>query len=108
MSMGSRRQTQVSETIAHLAADYFARQSNGTSLMTVTHANISPDLKNATIYLSVLPTAMEESALHFAKRSRTDFREYVKKNGRFKFLPHFDFELDYGEKNRQRIDKLTR
>ena len=106
--MASRRQIQVSEALAHFAGDYFARESNRESLITITHADVSPDLKNVKIFFSVLPESMENSALHFAKRSRTDFREYLKKHAVLKFLPNIDFELDYGEKNRQRIDDLTR
>lgn len=106
--MGSRRQTQVSEAIAHHAADFFARESNRESLITVTHADISPDLKNATVFFSVLPEKMEQSALQFAKRVRTDFREYLKAKNLLKFLPTVDFELDYGEKNRQSVDEALR
>lgn len=106
--MGSRRQTQVSEIIAHRAADFFARESNRRSLITVTRADISPDLKNVLIFLSVMPTSEETDVLHFAKRNRTEFREYLKKSTMLKTLPNIDFEIDYGEKNRQRIDDLTR
>lgn len=106
--MESRRQTQVSEIIAHRAADFFARESNRRSLITVTRADISPDLKNITIFLSVMPESEEEDVLHFAKRNRTDFREYLKKNETLSTIPNIDFEIDYGEKNRQRIDDLTR
>ena len=106
--MQSKRQTQVSEIIAHRAADFFARESNRRSLVTVTRSDISPDLKNITIFISVLPTEMEEDVLHFAKRNRTDFRQYLKDTTVLKMLPHVDFEIDYGEKNRQRIDDLTR
>ena len=106
--MPSKRQVQVSETLAHLAADYFARESNRESLITVTRADVSPDLKNVIIFVSVLPEHFEESVLHFARRSRTDFRDYVKKHAAMKFLPNIDFQIDYGEKNRQRIDDLTR
>lgn len=106
--MAGRRQVQVAEILAHLAADFFARESNGQSLVTVTRSDVSPDLKNVLIYISVLPETFEKAVLQFAKRSRSDFREYVKLHARLKFLPTFDFEIDYGEKNRQRIDDLTR
>ncbi len=99
---------QVGEKMAHLAADYFARESNRESLITVTRADVSPDLKNVIIFFSVLPETFEEKVLHFARRSRTDFREYIKDKARMKFLPNIDFQIDYGEKNRQRIDDLTR
>jgi ribosome-binding factor A len=106
--MASKRQIQVQETLAHLAADYFARESNRESLITITRADVSPDLKNIIIFLSVMPESYEENVLHFARRSRTDFRDYIKKHAAMKFLPNVDFEIDYGEKNRQRIDDLTR
>lgn len=106
--MPSRRQTQVSETIAHRAADFFARESNRQSLVTVTHADVSPDLKNVMIFFTVLPETKQEEVLHFAKRNRTEFRDYLKQHAMLKFLPNVDFEIDYGEKNRQRIDDLTR
>lgn len=106
--MASQRQTQVAETLARLAADYFARESNRESLITVTRADVSPDLKNVIIFFSVLPERYEEPALHFARRSRTDFRTFIKEKASLRYLPNIDFQIDYGEKNRQRIDDLTR
>jgi len=106
--MPSRRQIQVAETLAHLAADFFARESNGQSLVTVTRADVSPDLKNVTVFFTVIPEEFQDKALKFAKRNRTEFRDYVKSNSQMKFLPTFDFEVDFGELNRQRIDELTR
>ncbi|HEY4487293.1 MAG TPA: ribosome-binding factor A [Candidatus Paceibacterota bacterium] len=106
--MATKRRIQVGETIAHAAADYFARESNYESLITVTRADVSPDLKNVLIFISVLPESAEQNVLAFAKRSRSDFREYMKHKSPLKFLPTIDFEIDYGEKNRLRIDDLTR
>ena len=106
--MMSRRQTQVAQLIAERAADYFARESNYVSLITVTRADMSPDLKNVTVFFSVLPESAEASALDFAKRARGEFRQFLKQKMRLQHLPTIDFEIDYGEKNRQRIDDLTR
>lgn len=91
-----------------MAADFFARESNGQSLVTVTRADVSPDLKNVTIFFTTLPDTFQETVLHFARRNRTDFREYIKKHAVLKVLPHVEFEIDFGERNRQRIDDLTR
>lgn len=106
--MAGRRVIQVAETIAHLAGDFFARESNRQSLITVTRADVSPDLKNVKVYLSVLPEKFESNALEFAKRSRSDFRDYLKEHASLRYLPTIDFVIDLGEKNRQRIDDLTR
>ena len=106
--MSAHRQTQVSRLIAERAADFFARESNYLSLITVTRADISPDLKNITVFIPVLPASAEEGALDFAKRSRSEFRHYVTQKTLLPRVPTIDFELDYGEKNRHRIDDLTR
>jgi ribosome-binding factor A len=34
-------------------------------------------------------------------------KQYLKQHGRFAILPFIKFELDYGEKNRQRMDELS-
>lgn len=104
--MQSQRQQKVSEQIAHLAADYLGRESNRQSLLTVTRADISPDLTKATIYFTVMPDSYEETALDFTKRKRTEFRTFVKKRTELRKLPYFDFEIDHGEKHRQHLDTL--
>ncbi|MBI5456910.1 ribosome-binding factor A [Candidatus Kaiserbacteria bacterium] len=108
MDSPSRRQSKVAEDIAHHAADFIARESNRTSLITVTHASIAPDLKNTTIFVTVLPKEQQEDALAFLKRVRTDFHDYLKSKTVFRNVPTVDFMLDIGEENRQRIDELTR
>ncbi|MEN9852492.1 MAG: hypothetical protein RI996_435 [Candidatus Parcubacteria bacterium] len=104
----SERQLKVSSELKNIAADFFERESNGASLITVTRCEISPDLRYCTIFISVLPESKEEAAIHFAKRMRPDLRTYVKKRFKAKVLPFFELELDYGEKNRQHIDDLMR
>lgn len=106
--MGSIRHTQVEEVLAHLAGDFLARESSVRALITVTHAKVAPHFKTATIYFSVLPQTSEKAALTFTKRCRTDFRAYIKNHSRLHPIPVVDFEIDLGERNRQRIDELTR
>lgn len=109
--MTSRRHVQVAEELAHMAGDFLAREAANPAvhgLITVTRAELTDDLKNVTILFSVLPETKEKDALRFAKRARSDFREYVKKHSFLSPVPTVDFEIDYGEKNRQRVDELTR
>jgi ribosome-binding factor A len=103
-----RRTEQVNELIAHHAANFLARESNHESLITVTRSDLSSDLKHVLVYLSVLPETQAEKALAFSKRVRTDFRDYLKSHTKLHPIPTVDFELDLGEKNRQRVDELTR
>jgi len=104
----SRRRIQIAETIAHRAADFLARESNRLSLITVTRAELTPDHRRATVFLSVLPERAEAQVLKFAKRARSDFRRYLMEHTALQRVPLVDFEIDYGEKNRRRVDVLTR
>lgn len=104
----SQRQTKVSLEILALVQDFFQRESSGLSLMTITRCEVSPDMRQGTIYMTVLPVEKEQAALDFARRMRTDMRKYVMKRLPVKVIPFFEIEIDYGEKNRQHIDELLR
>ena len=104
----SQRQTKVSLEILSLVQDFFQRESSGLSLMTITRCEVSPDMRQGTIYMTVLPVEKEQAALDFARRMRTDMRKYVMKRLPVKVIPFFEIEIDYGEKNRQHIDELLR
>ncbi len=98
---------QKEELFAHTAAEFVNFESNRESLITVTRAMLSSDEKNATIFISVLPDTYEQSVLSFLKRKRAELRAFVQKKTKTRVLPFFDFDIDYGEKNRQEIDTLS-
>lgn len=79
---------------------------NTSSLLTVTKVELTSDGKRATIFFTVFPDTFEKTALEFAKRKRPDFKEFVKENSKLGRIPLLDFEIDSGEKNRQKIDSL--
>ncbi len=100
------RQMKIQDELKKLAATFFEMESNATSLLTITKCEVSPDLKRAIVFLTVLPESKEKSALAFAIRNRTEFTDYMKKNSRLPRIPYIDIKIDEGEKNRQRIDDL--
>ncbi len=102
----SSRREKVSEQLRRTAADFLERESNKESLITVTGATISKDLKVSTIFITVLPETYEATALDFARRNAGEFREYTKSRIKMRTLPFFSFEIDKGEKTRQKIDEL--
>ncbi|MFA6338724.1 MAG: ribosome-binding factor A [Candidatus Paceibacterota bacterium] len=101
------KELRFKERISHLAAQFLSKESSRLSLITVTRAEISKDFKNSIIYITVLPESNEKEALEFVKRKRSDFRQYVKANSRLFRIPFFDFEIDVGEKVRQKIDLIS-
>ncbi len=103
-----KKDGRVSTLYIKLAAEFLEKESAGSELLTVTGINISRDRKNMTILITVFPDNREEIALGFLKRKRSEFRDYVKNKVKYRaFCPIFDFAIDLGEKNRQKIDSLV-
>jgi len=102
----SQRQVQVSLEIRNIAQDFFQRESSGASLITVTKADISKDLKNCNIFITVLPESKENAAIGFAKRMRTDLRTAIKKKLQIRTIPHVEVQIDEGEKARMKIGMI--
>lgn len=106
--MSSSREQKLKDVIKEAAAEFLQRESNYTSLLTVTDVSLSDRGNQSTIFFTVLPQDKEKGALDFVKRKRAEFREYFKSKARMRALPFFDFEIDGGEKNRQKIDEIAR
>ncbi len=103
----SKRTEQISLALQEVVASFVLHNANADPLITITRIDISPELKNATVYFTTIPTEKEEDALHFLQRSGTELRTYVKQHMRLKYLPHFSFSIDYGERHRQDMDELV-
>ncbi len=95
------------EQIHKWAAEFLQRESNGTSLITVTDVKLSGEAKEATVLFTVLPEDKQEVALEFARRQLSEFRAYMTEKIKTGRMPYFHFDIDRGEKHRQRIDEIT-
>jgi len=102
------KEERIKDQVKALAATFLQRESNHLSLITVTDARMSKDGKMVNIFFTVLPQTKEKAALDFIKRKRSEFREYVMENSRMQRVPFFDFGIDEGEKNRQKIDEISK
>lgn len=101
------RSERLTEYVKEHISEFIARESNHSSLITVTRVNLDKTLKSGQVLISVYPEDKEEEVLNFLKRRRSDVRQYLKKNVRTRVIPFIDFLIDKGEKNRQRIDELS-
>lgn len=104
----SERQEKVSEVVRRSAAMFIERESNHDSLISVTHVDVSPDMKNAKIFISVMPDTKAAGVVDFLTRKMKDFRQEFKKESRTNAIPFFTIEEDRGEKHRQHIEDLSR
>lgn len=101
------RNIRVAEALRATAAEFLAREAGRQSLITVTHVHMNEDGRSALVFITVLPDTNEQSALAFAQRHRGDLSKPFKKHIRGASLPHLEFRIDTGEKNRQRLDELS-
>ncbi|MFA6537709.1 MAG: ribosome-binding factor A, partial [Patescibacteria group bacterium] len=65
--------------------------------ITLTKVDCSPDLKNAQVFVSVLPIAKETEALKFLNNRHRDIQKFMSRNWRLKFLPMLTFVGDETE-----------
>lgn len=102
----NRKDEKSREIIRALAADFVQKESNGVSMVTVTDVQVSDQGHKAVVYFTTFPPEKEGVVEDFLKRQRVDFQKYVRERTRIGRVPLFDFEIDKGEKHRQRIDEL--
>ncbi len=102
------RQDRAVSILKELAATYIRHEANTDPLITVTNINLSPDSKRATIMVTTIPDTKEKEAIIWLTRHGSDLRDYLKKHGAMKRIPHLDFSIDYGERHRQHIDELAK
>ena len=95
------------EIIRQKASEFFERESSGNALITVTNVRMVEKSKKVIIFFTVFPESKQNGALDFAKRKRSEFRNVLRQECRLAKLPFIDFEIDLGEKNRQKIDTLS-
>ena len=97
----------MEEALRTVAAEFLVREAGPQSLITVTRVLLNDDGSQGHILITVLPDSREEEALNFANRQRREFRAFFEKRVRGMRLPHIEFVIDRGEKNRQRLDELS-
>ena len=104
----TQKDQRLGSALQNLAGEYVAVEANRDSMITITRVEVTDRGKRAMIFFTVLPDEQALKALDFLKRKRNDFRRFVTTKKIMGFAPRVDFEIDYGEKNRQRMDELSR
>lgn len=105
--MNGNRNDKIQTRVQEVAAEFLVKEASPQSLITVTRVMLSNDARSADIYISVLPETAEQKALEFAQRNRRELADFFRTRVRGAFPPHFEFKLDLGEKNRQRLDQIS-
>ena len=78
----------------------------GSPLVTVVRAEISPTLEHATIWISVLPVSQSEFVLKELKKQIYHIQQAVNKTLHMHPVPKIRFDLDTTEERAARIEQL--
>ncbi len=78
------------------------------TLVTIKHVKCSPDLKNATIFISVLPDKFSGSTLKGLRKNGKTFAKNLKNRVHLKYMPKFNWRLDTNEKYADEIEQAIK
>jgi ribosome-binding factor A len=104
----SLRTDRVASLVKEEAGMFIARELNdrAVGLITVMEVQMTPDLKIARIYVSVLGSPeVKEAALARLEEIKGELRSHLGSHIRLKFTPSVQFHLD---ETMERVDKINR
>lgn len=108
----SQRQLRVGEEIRHMLSDIFMRQDFSEKKLygitiTVTEVDISPDMRNATAYISPLESKMtDKHIVTLLNKISGEFNQAIAKKLTMKFAPRLKFSDDTRFDYAARIEEL--
>lgn len=102
------KKAQMTEVLREAASTFISNESNRTSMITITHVDLTEDFKRVTFFVTVFPENQEAAALDFLHRMRSECKHYIRTHTKVSHIPLVDFRLDTGEKSRQRIEEISR
>ncbi len=76
------------------------------SLVTITRVETTPDMKNAKIYVTILPDKLRGTVLELLRKNRRHLYELLKAELETKIIPNFHFLMDDQEIYANQIDQI--
>jgi ribosome-binding factor A len=103
-----KRSARVSDLIRQEVADIIMNRIKHKTLgfITITGAKVSDDLRNATIYMSVLDPGENEKTLKKLKSAASFIRSELGKRLKMKFVPNLTFRIDESIEYGRKIDTI--
>src|SRR4029077_16293275 len=89
------RMLRVNEVVKRELSGILSREiSFEGALVTIHHVNVTPDLKSAHVFVSVLGAEKPESVMKRLEEHRSAFQSELARRVTMKFTPHLLFHLD--------------
>lgn len=110
----SQRQLRVGEQLRHIISETMLRghfrdeKLLDAGKITVTEVRISPDLKNAKVYVMTLGGEDLEEVLPALNEAAPVFQKEINRHSNLKFTPRVQFKIDNSFDEARKIDDLLR
>lgn len=103
----SQRTEQVGSLLVHEISSIIARELEPPRdcLITVMRAEVTPDLKHAKIFVSILPDNRTGTALEILKKNTGMVQKLLNQRLQMKFSPRISWELDLTTRKYAAIDE---
>ncbi len=98
---------QINEVLKKEIAQFIGNNikiENG--MITILDIDCSPDLKNAKVYVSVLPDNQYGTALKNLKKNTSSLNSFLKRNVKIRKVPRIHWVIDPTEKEASVIERL--
>ncbi len=109
----TQRQLRVAEEIRHLLAEIFTRAEFrdpdlASAHVTVAEVRVGPDLKRATVFVSLLGRGDVSSLLPALKRAAPYLRAQLARQLKLRVVPDLSFQPDESIEEASRLDEILR
>jgi len=106
--MAKHRLERINELLKREMGDLLRRELHfDAQLVTVQHVDVTPDLKNAHVYMSVIGTEKQRKGVMSLLRTRCPHLQFLlSRRVIMKYTPHLHFKLDEGIERGTRIINL--
>ncbi len=105
--MTSLRIEKVNELVRHEVSQLLLKEVDfNNALVTITHVDTSPDLKQSKIKICIIPSEKDKEVLEVIRKNVFHVQQGLNKRLQMRPVPKIKFEIDKVEVNAQRIEEL--
>ncbi|MAF20873.1 MAG: ribosome-binding factor A [Parcubacteria group bacterium] len=103
----SQRIQKINELLRHEVSQLLLKEIDFDGiLVTIISVDTAPNLSQAKIKITTIPTQRSERALRFINKDIYQIQQQLNKRLNLKFVPKLIFEIDKLEEKAQRIEKI--
>ena len=103
------RQERVNELLKRELSALITREISFTdSLVTINHVDVTPDLKNAHVFVSVLGSKAKATVMEKLEAHRVELQSNLARHVVLKYTPHLVFHLDDSIERGTRVIEILR